>query len=155
MILYYFAFQKCEQLRLTLVLRLYTSNHSVQAPRRACKWARHEILRAQGGLRARPQDDIVFLAGASPLHPALQVQTQLFDFFVHFDISFFRIGVCQQPEGGFLPPFLMSNFIFAQNMCSYRYNSLKKCAKVSIIRSKNVQKLKIFAHKMCKGVDKT
>jgi len=50
------------------------------------------------GKYSRPQDDIVFLAGASPLHPALQVQTQLFDFFVHFDISFFRIGVCQQPE---------------------------------------------------------
>ena len=45
-----------------------------------------------------PQDDIVTFAGASPLHPALQVQTQLFDFFVHFDISFFRVEVCQQPD---------------------------------------------------------
>ena len=35
---------------------------------------------------------------AAPLHPALQVQTQLFDFFVHFDILFFRIGVCQQSD---------------------------------------------------------
>ena len=35
---------------------------------------RHEILRAPSGLRARPQDDIVFLEGdCVPFTPALQV----------------------------------------------------------------------------------
>ena len=45
------------------------------------QFARHEILRVPSGLRAHPQDDIVFLAGASPLHPVLRVQTQLLDYF--------------------------------------------------------------------------
>ena len=42
----YVYFHMCEQSCMTLVLRLFTSNSTVQAPRRACKWARHEILRA-------------------------------------------------------------------------------------------------------------
>ena len=45
--LYYFAFYKYKQLCLTIIIRSFTSKHSVQAPRRACKWARHEILRRQ------------------------------------------------------------------------------------------------------------
>ena len=55
---------------LTLVLRLHTSNFLVPVPRRACKWARHEILRVPGGLRAHPQNDIVFLeGGCAPFTP--------------------------------------------------------------------------------------
>ena len=75
--LYYFAFYKYKQLCLTIIIRSFTSKHSVQAPRRPCKFGRHEILRAQNSLRTRPQDDIVFLAGASPLHP-LYITNSLF-----------------------------------------------------------------------------
>ena len=92
--LYYFVFQKYKQLRLTIIIRLFTSNFSVQAPRRACKLARHEILRRWIACGQPPQDDIVFLAGASPLHPFSRVRTyMLVCFCAIWHIEFLRLAL--------------------------------------------------------------
>ena len=142
MILYYFAFHKCEQLLLTIILRLLTANLFVPVPRRAKNNLR--VTRSFGAKRSAdaPQDDIVEQAQqsalprrlntavfqgkpsestgkcviwASPLHPVLRVRTQMLYYFVHFDISFFRIWVCQYSELSTfcrqLKSFLYINFV--------------------------------------------
>ncbi|MBR4062600.1 MAG: hypothetical protein IKK01_05990, partial [Clostridia bacterium] len=47
-----------------------STDHFASTVTRKEQFARHEILRRQGGLRAPPQDDIVsFEGGCRPLHP--------------------------------------------------------------------------------------
>ena len=113
--LYYFVFQKYKQLRLTIIIRLFISNFSVQAPRRACKWARHEILRRQavcghfrrfseGKWRRKPRSrnchlpkasiralrmTSSFLQGLRPCTLFRECEHICWSIFVQFDISIF------------------------------------------------------------------
>jgi hypothetical protein len=49
------------------------------------------------GLRTRPQDDIVFLAGGfAPCTPISDCEHRCLTIIVQFDILFFHIQVCQQ-----------------------------------------------------------
>ena len=53
-----------------------STDHFDSTATRKEQFARHEILRRQGSLRAPPQDDIVsFEGGCAPFTPALRVRT--------------------------------------------------------------------------------
>ena len=77
--LYYFAFYKYKQLCLTIIIRSFTSKHSIQAPRRPCKWGRHEILRTPHVCGRVLRMTSLRLQGLRPCTPFCECEHRLLD----------------------------------------------------------------------------
>ena len=105
--LYYFVFQKYKQLRLTIIIRLFTSNFSVQAPRRACKLARHEILRAPHVCGRVLRMTSFFLQGLRPCTPFCEREHRLLDnYLCILTYCFFKRGFVNTLSTDFFRCFL-------------------------------------------------